>query len=181
MNNAQSIVNTSLNLITNQSERAALKLDGAQEQINQAKERVDVKINEINNATNTINSIYETMVRGMKQVQTKIKNKLEETNVNKIKRDEIKSINDVRSAQIKELKEKHSGNYHSSWLGLWRPLTSESQTGLFIASIVLGVIAILSIIYLMVDPALKMSPASTNPLGFPHIGGLHEKLVKKNK
>lgn len=45
------------------------------------------------------------------------------------------ALQEVRRQQVKELAERDRGNYHSSWMGLMRPMKSESQTGLIIATV----------------------------------------------
>ena len=178
VNNAKSQTNTSLDLIVNQTERAALKFDGAQDQINIAKETVDEKINAINVITDKLSNIIETLYSKAADVKDKIKETKEKGEIVRFGRDEAKTFADIRTEQVKELKNKYEGNYHSSWLGLWRPLASESRTGLFIASIVLGVIATLSIVFIMIDPITKLLPASLPAQFRPHIGGFMKQFLK---
>lgn len=179
VNNARALVNTSLDLVLNQSERAALDLDGAQDQINRAKETIDTKINDIKSATARIDSIIDNLSNSTKNVQAQISEKLKANELVRTNRDEAKSFHEVRMAQVNELKTKNQGNYHSSWLGLWRPLTDDSRTGLFITSIVLGIVALLSIVFIMMDPIAKMLPASVSAFARPHGGGLYESFHKK--
>ena len=45
--------------------------------------------------------------------------------------------------------QKYVGNFHSSWFGLWRPLTEQSRVGLLITSILFGVVSLMSIGFFM--------------------------------
>lgn len=162
VNNAVSQANTSLNIISSQSERAALKLAGAQEQIDNAKRNVEQKLTDIADINQSINNIIDEIAVGTQDVRTTIQQKKERSEMVITERNEAKAIAEVRKEQVQDLQEKNEGNYHTSWLGLWRPLASESRTGLFIASIVLGLIGLLSICFLMIDPIGKLLPAISN-------------------
>jgi hypothetical protein len=59
-----------------------------------------------------------------------------------------KTLLEIRRAQAEALFEKYSANQHSSWLGLWRPLSDTSQVGLIAASIMFGLISLLSMFVL---------------------------------
>jgi hypothetical protein len=47
-------------------------------------------------------------------------------------------------------------------MGLWRPLSQESRTGLFVASIAFGLIALISLIYMFWDRLVQLFPASSD-------------------
>lgn len=157
--NAESLVNSNLTTITNQSERAGLNLQGAQDQIDSAKRTVDAQIKTILQATQTVNDAIDGIAVRTQNVRTTIEAKIEKSNQLKSKLETVKTIADVRTEQVKELQNKGSANFHTSWLGLWRPLATESRTGLMIASIVLGVIGLLSIGFLLIEPVGKLLPA----------------------
>jgi len=59
-----------------------------------------------------------------------------------------KTLLEIRRAQAEALLEKYNANFHSSWLGLWRPLSDASHVGLIAASIMFGLIALVSVIAL---------------------------------
>lgn len=58
------------------------------------------------------------------------------------------NLNKIRKEQAESLKIKYSGNLHSSWLGLWVPLSDEFRAGLIVASLALFFSIILLIVFL---------------------------------
>lgn len=148
-------------VIDSQTEQYALQIPAAKTQIEQAKvviQNSTQKMRELSDrVTGITNSVFDRMsnlpdlVRAKKQTQADAKEKLEND----------ETVAHVRDEQVHALRNRNSGNYHSSWLGIWRPLKEDSRVGLFVASIVLGSITILSIIFLMSDPFLKLLPASS--------------------
>ena len=157
--NSVSYMNTKLDLILNQTDRAAAKIPGAQDQIDEAKSAIDYRLNNISVLTDRINGIADSLYANIQTMQANIAARKSEGEQLKTSRDENKSVSDVREEQVSELKHKNEGNYHSAWFGL-RPFNGESRTGLLIASIVLGVIALVSIIFLMIGPTGNLLPAS---------------------
>jgi hypothetical protein len=161
MATAKNNFQNSTRVINDQTEQYALQIPAARTQIEQAKSVIQTstqKMRELSDrVTGITNSVFDRMsnlpelVRSKKQTQADAKEKL----VN----DE--TVAHVRDEQVDELRNRNSSNYHSSWLGIWRPLKEDSRVGLFVASIVLGSIAILSIFFLMSDPFLKLLPASS--------------------
>ena len=147
--------------IDNQIEQYALQIPSAKTQIEQAKSVIQnstQKMRELSDRVTAItNNVFDRMsnlpelVRAKKQTQADAREKLEND----------ETVAHVRDEQVHELRNRNSSNYHSSWLGIWRPLKEDSRVGLFVASIVLGSITILSILFLMSDPFLKLLPASS--------------------
>jgi hypothetical protein len=162
--NAESMIATNFTTITNQSERAGLKLQGAQDQIDTAKRAIDVQLQTIENATKIVNDAIDGIAVRTQNVRMNIESKLETSDRLKSKLETVKNIVEVRNEQVHDLQNKGASNFHTSWLGLWRPLASESRTGLLIASIVFGVIGLVSIVFLLIEPVGKLLPAQiTNP------------------
>jgi hypothetical protein len=60
-----------------------------------------------------------------------------------------RELNALRKEQAAELKIKYGSNYHTSYLGLWRPLADQSQMGLIIASVMFALIAIVSLVFVI--------------------------------
>jgi multidrug efflux pump subunit AcrA (membrane-fusion protein) len=165
--NAESIANTSLTLITNQAERAGMNLSGAQDQIDLAKQNVDTQLQLIDQATETANNAIDSIATRTQDIRKTIMKKHEQRNTLENSLETVRAVAEVREEQVSELKKKGEGNYHTSWLGLWRPLASESRFGLFVASIVLGLIGLLSIGFLLMEPVGKLLPAQfTRSQGF---------------
>ena len=60
-----------------------------------------------------------------------------------------KELVELRKEQATELKTKYGANFHTSWLGLWKPLQPETHAILFTISIFLALSSILGIAYLI--------------------------------
>ena len=60
--------------------------------------------------------------------------------------EESRVLNELRKEQAFTLQKRTEGNLHSSWMGLWKPLSDEFRVGLAIASI--GFILIAGVILL---------------------------------
>ena len=84
-----------------------------------------------------------------------------------------KTLLEIRRAQAEALLEKYSANQHSSWLGLWRPLSDTSQVGLTAASIMFGLISLLSVFVLFRNgiPAFQSLATSSQKIQQSFFGG----------
>jgi hypothetical protein len=61
--------------------------------------------------------------------------------------EEERKLAAIRKQQADELEKRNVGNFHTSWMGLLRPMKSESQVGLIIAAVGFFVLAILGFYY----------------------------------
>jgi len=78
-------------------------------------------------------------------------------------RDELKEkdeLAELRREQASDLKYKYDADYHSSVLGLWRPLHPNTRGILYTVSIVLAILAVISAGYLVVTH-YGISPAKS--------------------
>jgi hypothetical protein len=57
-------------------------------------------------------------------------------------RSKARELTHLRKEQASALETKYASNLHTSWLGLWRPLSDQSQVGLMIFAILFGAVAI---------------------------------------
>jgi len=58
-----------------------------------------------------------------------------------------KDIMELRKEQAEELKIKYGANFHTSYLGLWRPLHPETHAVLYTMSIVLALVSVLGLVW----------------------------------
>lgn len=155
---------TSLTVITNQTESQRQNemwpITEKQALVDMAKANVESQIKSIKEKTTTITNIIDALYESTQTIQRDIANKLTTEVDKKQTLSEKETLNAIRMEQANALKNKYAGNYHSSWLGIWRPLTDESRMGLFVLSIVLGIIGLLTIIYLLLDPVSKILPVA---------------------
>jgi hypothetical protein len=54
----------------------------------------------------------------------------------------------IRQEQVKSLENRNEANFHSSWMGLVRPLKAESQVGLAVAAAVFALVVLLAAVFL---------------------------------
>jgi hypothetical protein len=136
-----------------------LDLNGASSQITAAKNAIEQGIEKIRYNTQVITQHINSMSSKTEEETRRLQER--KSNVEELKKRvaEEKTLYELRLEQARSLKHKYDGNYHSSWLGLWRPLTEESRIGLLIASIVFGALAVIFFIcigYLpFVSPPVK--------------------------
>jgi hypothetical protein len=60
-------------------------------------------------------------------------------------------LNEIRKEQAESLTKKGAGNYHSTWMGLYRPLKEESRTGLAVAAVAFFLIFVSVLVFALAD------------------------------
>lgn len=115
----------------------------------QAKFAVQGAIETIKEKTKTTVSIIDAMLKNQESVRTGINGREEEIKQLKSEVQKERELAALRKEQAEALKQKYVGNFHSSWFGLWRPLTEQSRVGLLITSILFGVVSLMSIGFFM--------------------------------
>jgi hypothetical protein len=78
---------------------------------------------------------YSTTVVSTKDSVDKMKQELERE----------RQIQEARREQVAALKGREDSNYHSSWMGLTRPLRTESQTGLLVAAVAFLIVGLFAV------------------------------------
>jgi uncharacterized small protein (DUF1192 family) len=73
-----------------------------------------------------------------------------QTEINRLRagRADEKKLMDLRKEQASALESKYASNLHTSWLGLWRPLSDQGQVGLGVFAFLFGVMAVAILGYL---------------------------------
>lgn len=130
------------NNIDSRAGAVALGIQDAQNDVARMKSTIESGINTIQTRVNELTSIYQAMTAESAQATNRV-NALE-TEVNSTQKavKEAETLAALRKEQADELRKKNEGNYHSSWMGLWRPLSEQSRIGLLIASIFFGLLAL---------------------------------------
>jgi hypothetical protein len=119
-----------------------------QRQYDQAKATGDVALNAIRDTNKEIGGLIDRTSNLVSTLEAEIasqKAKNADLHKDVKQREQLQSL---RSEQVAALKAKYDANYHSSWMGLWRPLSDASRTALFVAAVAFGIIAAVSIAYL---------------------------------
>ena len=153
------IVNDNLPIILDRTPAAVLNLQGAEQQITTSKSAVQASIDTIKRKTAEVKNVVDSMISNTATLRTSIEAKREVTQDLKKKVEGGEVLSAIRKEQAEALSNKGLGNLHSSWVGLWRPLAEESRTGLLVASIAFGLIAIVSIVYLYWEKVAQLLPA----------------------
>lgn len=62
--------------------------------------------------------------------------------------EEVKKLEGIRQEQVKSLEDREAANFHTSWMGLDRPLKEESRVGLAVAAGGFAFVALAAMVYL---------------------------------
>ncbi len=88
-----------------------------------------------------------------------------------------REIDSIRQEQTTALENREEANFHSSWMGLIKPLKEESRTGLAVAAGAFALVGILAIFYLVRDYAFPDTGRSFFSGGFRSFRGLRKALL----
>ncbi len=139
-------INNNLPIYSNLVEQQARNVTGAAAQRTKARSTVDMAINQLKDIPNTIDArISQIDIGG---IQNKIKVVEESIAEERKKQGKATELLEIRKEQSASLEKKYSANYHSSWLGLWRPLKDSTHVGLNVASAMFGLLGLLTVGYL---------------------------------
>lgn len=61
-----------------------------------------------------------------------------------------RELEGIRKEQSESLQSKYAGNLHSSWLGLWTPLSDETRVAILVITIALFACAVVILVFLIV-------------------------------
>lgn len=143
-NAAKSVINTTLNemetQLTAMAASDASTASRAQNQYESKKPQIEQKLA----ALQTLNQQLESSLGAMdiSQLKFQIAAKKDEIADVQSSRDEKQTLAGLRKEQASALAAKYDSNYHSSWLGLWRPMSEQSQYGLSFFAGLFGFIAV---------------------------------------
>ncbi len=144
--NYNATITTNLPRVLNLVEQEARNVTGVAAQRNAARGAVDNALNQIRALGNQISTkISQIDIGG---IQNKIRVVEDQIAAETAKQNKAGELIEIRREQAASLEKKYASNYHSSWLGLWRPLKDESRVGLNVASVMFGILALLTIAYM---------------------------------
>jgi len=134
-------------VVVDRTPAAVMNMPGAQQQITTSKQYIEQSVQTVARTINEVVGRIDEMVRSKANVRNDIDAKRQE--VEQVKKDvlEAQGINTIRKEQAEALKTKYGSSYHTSWLGLWRPLSDQSITGLMIASALFILITIITVFF----------------------------------
>lgn len=143
-NAAKSVLNTTLGemeaQLTAMAAADSSSASRAQNQYNSKKPTIEEKLV----ALQTLNQSLETKLGAMDVNQLKFQIAAKKDEIAEIQndRDEKQTLAGLRKEQADALTAKYDSNYHSSWLGLWRPMSQQSQYGLSFFAGLFGFMAV---------------------------------------
>jgi hypothetical protein len=156
-------VNMNLRTIIDRTPAAVLNLSGAATEVANAKRAVETGLSRLTQMTNEIDTATEQVAAKGKTSGAEYNDKKKLITALKTETEKNKELLEIRKAQADSLKTKYASGFHSSYLGLWRPLADETRTALFVLSIVLSLIAIVSLVFFFKDKFISLLPARGAP------------------
>ena len=182
---AKDTINEQLTTITNLTPSAGYGMQDAKDKIEKAKQDIKNRIDYMETKIQFVDTAATSLLETLKHAKRELNETIQAEEAVKKKVEESKNIFELRKTQSESLQTKNEGNFHTSWLGLWRPLTEESRLALFVVSIVFGIISVISIIFIFSGAFEKLLPAFShlqNPFTTKRFfGGFYKSFIKKNK
>ncbi len=134
------------------------------------------------NATKWFNDQNEAMKRALRNASA---DSSDYTNVFNRKKAEVeelrkrveseRELDAIRQEQTRSLETREAGNYHTSWMGLQKPLKEASQTGLLVAAGLFALVALAAMTY-----AYRLRMQGTPDMGYFFRGGFRT-LFRKGR
>jgi hypothetical protein len=150
--------------ITDSNNIAAIvtNVPGAQQNDQARKNRVVELIDQMNNYYSSIDTVVDAIERERQSVTASVKAIKKKLAIIRREMREKKELADLRKEQASDVQNKNSANYHSSLLGLWRPLHPNTRGVLYTVSTVLMLISVAGIGFLIMTNKNRIFPAKTS-------------------
>ena len=140
---------------------------GSQANLNAIKQEITTINSDMSNYNGRIEHILHTIEREHADISRNVKGAKERTNDILHKLGTTKELAELRKEQADELKTKYGANFHTSYLGLWRPLHPETHAILYTLAIVFGLTSVAAIVFLILTntslPAMTYATTTTTP------------------
>jgi hypothetical protein len=159
INNAN--FDNSLRVYTSNVEQEVRGVQGVKAMRETAKRNVDTATAGLKNIPNAIDGLISQMDIG--GIQNKIRVVEDQIKAEREKQNKSEELLAIRKEQSAALEAKYAANYHSSWLGLWRPLKDNTHVGLNVASVVFGLLALVAISFLVYSNVLVPAVGGAEP------------------
>ena len=125
------------------------------------KNRVVELVEEANNYYSSIDTIVNAIEREHQSVTASIKATKKKLAAVRYEMREKKELEELRKEQASDVQNKNAADYHSSVLGLWRPLHPNTRGVLYTVSTVLMLISVASVGFLIITNKNRIFPAKT--------------------
>jgi hypothetical protein len=144
---------------SNNSFAIASNYPGAQQNDQARKNRIVQLIDELTSYHNKLTSTIGAIQREHISISTAIKKEKEKLDVIQREMGEKRELADLRKEQASDVRYKNDANYHSSVLGLWRPLHPNTRGVLYTVSTMLILISIAALAFLIMTNKNGIFPA----------------------
>ena len=146
---------------SNNIDAVARRVPGAEQNDSARKNRVIELIHESNNYYSAIDTIVNAIERERASLTASIKATKKKLAEVRHEMKDKKELEKLRKEQASDVQNKNSANYHTSGLGLWRPLHPNTQGVLYTVSTVLMLIGVASVGFLIMTNKNRIFPAKT--------------------
>lgn len=147
---------------SNNSFAIASNYPGAQQNDQARKNRIVQLIGELTDYRNKLVSTVDAIQREHVSISTAIKKEKEKLDVIQQHMGEKRELAELRKEQASDVRQKYAADYHSSVLGLWRPLHPNTRGIIYTVSTVLMLISIAAVGFLIYTRQHQISPAKTS-------------------
>ena len=148
---------------------AAYKLDqaAAKTNITTGENGVTSAITDVSRMIGEMNTIIDTMRKSLENDKNELDTIKETVKTLEAEVAQEKTLNEIRKEQAESLAKKGSGNYHSTWMGLYRPLKEESRTGLAVAAVSFFLIFVTILVFAIINAGgiASLTKGLKNPIG----------------
>lgn len=125
------------------------------------KNRVVELIQDMNNYYSAIDTVVNAIERERQSITASIKATKKKLAAVRGEMKEKKELQELRKEQASDVQNKNGADYHSSMLGLWRPLHPNTRGVLYTVSTVLMLISVASVGFLIMTNKNRIFPAKT--------------------
>ena len=146
---------------SNNIDALARRIPGAEQNDRARKERVIRLIQEMNEYYSSIDTIVNAIERERQSITASIKATKAKLAIIRREMGEKKELANLRKEQASDVQNKNGADYHSSMLGLWRPLHPNTRGILYTVSTVLMLISVASVGFLIMTNKSRIFPAKT--------------------
>jgi len=147
---------------SNNIDALARRVPGAEQNDNARKQRVIRLVQETSDYYSSIDTIVDAIERERQSVTASVKAIKKKLAIIRREMREKRELADLRKEQASDVQNKNSANYHSSLLGLWRPLHPNTRGVLYTVSTVLMLISVAGIGFLIMTNKNRIFPAKTS-------------------
>jgi hypothetical protein len=176
---AKKQIDDNLPVILDSINGVVMGLPGYQARTDRSKSTVIGGIETMKRTTNELKELNGLVAQQIETLGRTMEEEKKEVARLKSEAKETDQLTALRKEQAAELKTKYASNLHTSWLGLWRPMREDSYTGLLVASVVFGLIALLSLFFLLTRPFLPIAPEAVPFAGAQRVvGGALRKIAR---